>query len=193
MTIADRRSDAQIVGLANIAAINTGIKQNTEDDNEMKMDDIIDVAATAPNNGEILKYNENDGNPVWEAGPVPTPCPVSYNDRGDPSSVDFSKTAFTTDGQWHTLDLSSIVSEGATLVHLLVYTFNSFANSWIFFCKKGNTNRTVNRAPISIRQGGNIEHYESVFVACDENRQIEYMMTNRVWDGALDVVVRGWI
>lgn len=190
MTIADRRSDAQIVGLANIAAINTGIKQNTEDDTEMKMDDIVDVAATAPNGGEILRYNENDGNPIWEAGPIPTPCPVSYSDRGDPSSWDFSKTDFSTDGAYHTLDLSSIVPEGASLVHLLVHGLIAYNNSIIIFRKKGNIN-DVNREILYVRHG-NCTYLHSLWVACDAGRKIEYWMSDRTWV-SLDVVVRGWI
>lgn len=117
---------------------------------------------------------------------------LSYTDRGDPSSWDYSKADFTTDGEWHTLDLSGIVSEGATVVHLSVYAYNAYANSWIFFCKKGIVNRTFNREAFSIRQGGNVEYYESKWVACDEDRKIEYWMTDRDW-GRLDMVVRGWI
>lgn len=45
---------------------------------------------------------------------------MAYIDRGDPPSWDYSKTDFTTDGQWHTLNLRSIVPEGASLVHLRV-------------------------------------------------------------------------
>lgn len=117
------------------------------------------------------------------------PCGGSYNDRGDPASWDFSKTDFTADGQWHTLDLSDIVPEGATLIHLGVGAVIAYANSYIQFRKNGIVN-DINKKVIVILFG-NKEYYEEAWVACDANRKIEYWMSNRTWV-QLDMVVRGW-
>ncbi len=155
-------------------------------DQEVRMKDITDVIANVPNEGDILKYNSNE---VWECSRESAPPPVSYNDRGDPSSVDFSKTDFTTNGEWHVLNLSGIVPEGATLVHLLISANTAYNNSWIRFCKKGIVNK-INADWMSIRHG-NTENYESKWVACDADRKIEYWMSNQVWI-QLDVLVRGW-
>lgn len=149
---------------------------------------LSDVNIENPTDGQTLKYNIVGHK--WE-NIIPSGT-TGYVDRGDPSSWDYSKTDFTTDGQWHVLNLSSIVPEGATVVHLSVYAYNAYAESWIFFCKKGIVNRTINREAMHVHHGGNIEYYESKWVACDSDRKIEYWMTNRTW-GKIDLLVRGWM
>jgi len=153
---------------------------------EINLNDIVDVVVDTAVEADILKYN---GNGVWESGPAPAPSPVSYNDRGDPSSWDFSKTDFTADGGYHVLDLSSKVPEGTTLVHLLVHALTAYNNSLIIFRKNGNIN-DVNREIIYVRHGNNT-YLESKWVACDADRKIEYWTTDVVWV-SLDVMVRGW-
>ena len=157
-------------------------------DPEVRLNDVVDVAATAPANGQILRYNADTK--CWECV-TDVAASGQYYDRGDPSSVDFSKADFATDGDWHVLNLSNIIPVGTTLVHLRVYAYTSSVPSWIFFSKNGSVNRT-NRAAIAVRHGANAEYYESVWVACDSDRKIEYMMSNYNW-GALDVLVRGWM
>ena len=145
-----------------------------------------DVNIDNPMNGQELTYQSDSQK--WENV---MPCGATgYTDRGDPSSYDFSKTDFTTDGEWHVLDLSVLVPEGTTLVHLLIGANTAYNNSWIRFCKKGSVNR-LNADWMSIRHG-NTENYESKWVACDADRKIEYWMSSRVWI-QLDVLVRGWI
>lgn len=147
-----------------------------------------DVNIDNPVNGQHLTYNLTAQK--WEN--ITPSGATGYVDRGDPSSWDFSKTDFTTDGEWHILNLSSIVPEGTTIVHLSVYAYNAYNESWIFFCKKGIVNREFNREPMHLQHGGNIEYYQSMWVACDSDRKIEYWMTNRDW-GKIDVLVRGWM
>lgn len=118
------------------------------------------------------------------------PCSGNYSDRGDPSSWDFSKTDFSTDGQWHVLDLSNIVPEGTMIVHLKIKAQIAYNNSIIAFCKKGITNK-LNGTTLMIRHGNN-EYYEEAWVACDADRKIEYWTSNRIWV-ILDMLVRGWI
>lgn len=154
-------------------------------DQEVRLNDIVDVVADIPNQGDILRRN----GAIWESAPAPAPAPVSYNDRGDPASWDFSKTAFTADGAWHVLDLSSIVPEGATVIHLGIGAVIAYSNSYIQFRKKGNIN-DINKKVIVILFG-NKEYYEEAWVACGTDRKIEYWMSNRTWV-QLDVMVRGW-
>ena len=111
-----------------------------------------------------------------------------YIDRGDPSSYDFNETDFTTDLQWHDLDLSSIVPEGAKLVHIRV-RLACFDLAGLQFRKKGNNNG-INTAIMKL-QVANIFYYEDLFVACDSDRKIQYLASNVTWDN-LDVTIRGW-
>ena len=153
-------------------------------DSEVRMNDIVDVVADAPTEGQIIKRNSNG---LWEA--TDPPVPGSYVDRGDPASWDYSKADLTTDGQWHTLDLSSIVPEGATLVHLKIKAQIAYNNMIIGFCKKGIVNKQ-NGATLMIRHGNN-EYYEEAWVACDADRKIEYWTSDQTWV-MLDILVRGW-
>ena len=154
-------------------------------DPEVHLNDIKGVIVDSPVEGDVLRYN---GNGVWEAATPTAPAPVSYYDRGDPSSWDFSKADFSTDGQWHVLDLSSIVPMGTTLVHLKIKAQIAYNNSIIAFCKNGSINK-LNGTTLMIRHGNN-EYYEEVWVACDTDRKIEYWMSNRTWV-ILDMLVRG--
>lgn len=130
---------------------------------------------------ELNNTDDNEGNPNS----------VSYTDRGDPSSVDFSKTDFTADENWHVLDLSSIVPEGASLIHLSIsaLTEKKDKNSTIVFCKKGISNK-LNVAKIGFHHGDK-EYFEDKFVVCDTERKIEYLISNVNWI-ILNVSIRGW-
>lgn len=145
-----------------------------------------DVNINNPTDRQVLTFNESSDK--WEN--IAPGGVGRYTDRGDPTSWDFSKTDFSTDGQWHVLDLSSIVPEGATVVHLKIKAQIAYNNSIIAFCKKGMTNK-LNGATLMIRHGNN-EYYEERWVACDVDRKIEYWTSNRTWV-ILDVLVRGWI
>jgi len=111
-----------------------------------------------------------------------------YVDRGDSSEYDFNVEDFTTDLQWHDLDLSSIVPEKAKLVHMRI-RLSTPSLAGINFRKKGNTN-AVNTSTMKT-QVANVYYYEEFFVPCDVNRMIQYMANNVSWT-VLDVTVRGW-
>lgn len=156
-------------------------------DSEVRMNDIVDVAVDCAMDGYILKYHADTD--LWVCEPETPPAPVSYNDRGDAASWDFSKADLSTDGQWHVLNLSDKVPEGTTLIHLKIKAQIAYNNSIIAFCKNGSVNK-LNGTTLMIRHGNN-EYYEEVWVACDENRKIEYWMSNRTWV-ILDVMIRGY-
>ena len=113
---------------------------------------------------------------------------LNYVDRGDPSDYDFDKDDLTTDLTWRDLDLSSIVPEGAQLIHIRV-RLASFDLAGLQFRKKGNTN-TINTVTTKI-QVANIYYYEDFFVACDNNRKIQYLASDVTWTN-LDIAIRGW-
>jgi len=132
------------------------------------------------------------GNTVTVAGgivtEVSTICP--YTDRGDPDAVDFEVGDLIANGAWHDLDLSSIIAEGATLVHLRVKIYDDAAERAISFRKKGNSNEiNIGVAKENYAERSN---YEDVWVACDSNRVIEYKATNTTIT-ILDITVAGWI
>jgi len=145
-----------------------------------------DVNIDNPTDGQHLIYNITTQK--WE-NIVPEGA-TGYVDRGDPSSWDFAKTDLTADGQYHTLDLSNIVPEGATIVHLLIHALTASNNSLIIFRKKGNVNE-VNREILYVHHG-NSTYLDSKWVTCDADRKIEYWTTNVVWT-SLDITVRGWM
>lgn len=115
--------------------------------------------------------------------------PKSYIDRGDAASWDFSKADFIIDGDWHVLDLSGIVPEGTSLIHLSIVAQSAYNDKVIKFCKCGNVNN-FNKELIGI-QHGNKEYYESRFIACDVDGKIEYWISSGYWP-VLDVLIRGW-
>jgi len=138
---------------------------------------------TLPEDGVTGQAVVTDGNKnlSFEALPI-------YVDRGDPSSWDFTVANFTTDGNWHDLDLSSIVPGGTKLVHMRIRLCTP-SLAGINFRKKGNTN-AVNIATMKT-QVASVYYYEDFFVPCDANRIIQYLANDVSWT-AIDVTVRGW-
>jgi hypothetical protein len=145
-----------------------------------------DVNIDNPMGGQNLTYNIS--NQKWENI---MPCGVTgYTDRGDPSSVDFSKTDFSIDGNWHVLDLSEKVPEGATIVHFSIAALTAFNDQTIVFVKNGSVNKK-NGATIRVPHGAK-EYFQSDWVACDSDRKVQYWISDVAWT-TLDFLVRGWM
>jgi len=110
-----------------------------------------------------------------------------YVDRGDPVAADFD--TFTTDLDWHDLDLSSIVPAGAVLVHLYIQIIDDAAGSYFNVREKGNSNSwnvaTIRTQVTDIYMDGN------VLVSCDSDRVIQYMGADTTFT-AINITVRGW-
>jgi hypothetical protein len=117
----------------------------------------------------------------------------NFIDRGDPSAVDYeetgSKAVLNTDGNWHDLNLSTIVSDGAKKILLWVRVEDNVAASAFNVRKNGNTN-SYNSDTIST-QVANVSNYGTLIVDCDTNRVIEYNGTNVAFVN-ISIVVRGW-
>lgn len=114
---------------------------------------------------------------------------LQYEDRGDPTAYDFLIADFTTDGNWHDLDLSAIVPKGVKLVHFTVIVGDDSSNKYIYFRKNGNANAyNANQAKTIV---ANIYTPYDFFCVCDNNRVIEYMASNTTWS-SIALIVRGW-
>lgn len=113
----------------------------------------------------------------------------NYVDRGDPAAYDFSVGVLTTDGNWHDLDLSSIIPEGTVLVHLFVFVSDDTPNVSIALRKKGNSN-SYNMS-VCGNHAANVHSRNDVMVVPDANRKIEYWTSNNTFT-QLDIIVRGW-
>ena len=115
---------------------------------------------------------------------------VNLVDRGDPAAVDYAVGDLTTDGDWHDLDLSSIVPDGAVAVKVSVGIEDDAAGSSFSLRKNGNSN-TINRFRIITQDAGDIM-VGSDIVFCDENRVIEYLATSTTWT-TINIAITGWI
>ena len=112
-----------------------------------------------------------------------------YIDRGDPTGYDFALGDFTTDGNWHDLDLSSIVPAGAKAVVLRVVIQDDAVASVVSFRKNGNAN---NYSMLTTRtQVADIVLDGNYIVPCDTGRVIEYKTTATTLS-LLAVTIIGW-
>lgn len=112
-----------------------------------------------------------------------------FHDRGDPAAYDFSDATLNNDGNWHDMDLSSIVPVDTKAVLLGVVIRDNNVESSIKFRKNGNTN-VINIASIET-QAANVYNQGDLVVACDENRLIEYNFPTSNTD-YLRIVIKGW-
>jgi hypothetical protein len=115
-------------------------------------------------------------------------APGAFVDRGDPAAVDYAVGALTVDGAYHDLDLSSIVPSGAKAVLLRLSFANASIGDVFYFRENGNSN-SINIGSLNIFT--NTTHYNSVVVACDTNRVVEYRLQVGTWS-AFNITVGGW-
>lgn len=117
------------------------------------------------------------------------PTGHKYIDRGDPAAHDFAVGDLTANGNWHDLDLSSVIPKSAKLVILSVITRNGATGSTIQFRKKGNSdalNISLARCFIA-----NANIYSDIIVSPNTTGVIEYLATAVVFE-VLSINVRGW-
>lgn len=114
---------------------------------------------------------------------------LGWQDRGDPSGYDFQiGSGLTADGNYHDLDLSSIVPAGATMVLLRAVVVATNTDRDLLFRKNGNTN-SYNVAQLKTYAANNVQDF---IVACDTNRVVEYLISGSGITGVA-IVVRGWL
>lgn len=114
----------------------------------------------------------------------------AFTDRGDPAGPDFTAFSLTQDGQWHDLDLSSIVAAGATLILLWVKLQNSSAGKYCWLRQNGNEN-AGNISYMETQVADQSQGYDCQ-VFCDANRVIEYIFEADGW-AVTDITIKGWV
>jgi hypothetical protein len=114
---------------------------------------------------------------------------ILYLDRGDPSRYDYSLTDFTTDGNWHDLDLSAIMPFVNILIKMFVMINDNASETYLMFRRKGNSNSfNIHRLRISV---ANISTSQLFEIMCDKNGKIEYKATDTTF-ASIDLTVCGW-
>lgn len=114
----------------------------------------------------------------------------TYVDRGDTASWDFLLAAFTTDNNWHDLNLSSIVPARATTIHIRLFIRAPAANKTVELGKAGQS-QFMNEHRLRT-QIANQRIDGSYFVSCDALRRVQYRAANTTWT-AISLVVLGWL
>ena len=114
---------------------------------------------------------------------------LRYVDRGDPTGWDKILSDFTTDGDWHDLNLSALVPAGAISIHVQVYVEYGLQGAFFHLRKKGNT-YALNRMGQKIQSMG-FGQEATGFVSCDVNRTIEYR-ASAVSFSDISLLVKGW-
>ena len=112
-----------------------------------------------------------------------------FVDRGDPAARDFVTGDFTTDGNWHDLDLSGIIPAGAKGICFICYIKDDLAAVFIDFRKKGNVNEE-NKSTIRSEAAG-LWRYEDLTCAVSTDRKIEYKSTVTTFD-FIRMTVKNW-
>lgn len=112
-----------------------------------------------------------------------------YVDRGDPAAHDFTLVDLTTDGAWHTLDVSAIIPKTAQAVLWRGQVEGAGADWTVLFRKYGNTNE-INVCCLETLRA-NIVRCRLCVGAIDHNQKIEYKIDNENW-GTINLTVRGW-
>lgn len=112
-----------------------------------------------------------------------------FVDRGDAPANDFVLGDLTTDGGWHTLDLSGIVPEHAHGIALQVLALNTAVNRSVKFRTRGNVN-DFNRSFIVTQTAVIISAADCVVIP-NANREIEYSASVGGWL-LINICVKGW-
>ena len=112
-----------------------------------------------------------------------------FIDRGDPSTIDFDENDLTRDGEWHELNLSSIVPSTAKLVLLRVDMSATSSNKYLSFRKHGSA-YVYSRASI-VSQVANIPIAGDLVVPIGEDGIIEYFATSTAIN-SFNVMICGW-
>lgn len=109
--------------------------------------------------------------------------------RGDPAAYDYNEADLTLDGDWHDLDLSSIVWDGASLVLLRIVVTDETPGLDFMMRENGQANE-INVDSITT-QVANQAHQQTFLVSCDSAETVEYKGDNTTWS-SIDIVVGGW-
>lgn len=111
-------------------------------------------------------------------------------DRGDVASADWTVGDFTTDGNWHDLDCSSVVPAGANFIGFLIILIDDAVTTSLKLRKNGNSN--TGNVAVLYTQVVNTVNSAILWIPCDTNRVVEYQTPNLTIT-TLNVTIIGWI
>jgi len=114
---------------------------------------------------------------------------VDFVDRGSLDTVDYQTGDLTKDGNWHDLDVSSIVGTARRLVQVHCVCYATDAPKYVAFRTKGYTglaNRFIDYTQYDGRSIG-----LETFIYTDENGIIQYRFESATWT-VINITIRGW-
>lgn len=114
---------------------------------------------------------------------------TGFVDRGDVASSDMGVGDFWKDGQWHTIELSSIVPEGAKAV-LFYFAIRSTAVAKKVYFRTHDNAHAFNVS--AVRQTvANVVMQQDMVCPIDWARRIEYRVDSGTWS-TISFTVKGW-
>lgn len=137
-------------------------------------------------NHHLATHEIGGADPINLAG---LPGKHIYLDRGDPAAYDMNVGDFTTDANWHDIDLSGLTPYPYALIHIYVSVTDDLLHSFIRFREKGNSN--VPNSSVIATQVANIANHADIMVSCDPDGVFEYKAKNTTFT-AISLVVKGW-
>lgn len=117
------------------------------------------------------------------------PSGVKFYSRGDPASFDFGQGDLSTDGNWHTLDLSAIIPIGKPVVRLFVQLNDDTLGTSVKF-RSTNIVNNINMTHLNVRIVNQDLNYR-VMIQADADGKISYW-TSAIAFSKLNIAVCGW-
>ncbi|MCK5616725.1 hypothetical protein KAR91_83460 [Candidatus Pacearchaeota archaeon] len=114
---------------------------------------------------------------------------TSFVDRGVAGDYDFDKGDLTEDGNWHNLDLSSIVPAGAKAVLIRGVVEDNLIG--IEFLLRSHETPSTHNVSAILTQVAFVGMALDMIVHLDSNRIVEYKATNTIWS-EIGLTVGGW-
>ena len=114
---------------------------------------------------------------------------TSFVDRGDPADYDFIESDLTLDGNWHDMDLSGIVPDGAKAVSIRIDTITGTATAYSAFRKKGNTNES--NSANALHPIANNANSTDLLCPISDARFIQYKFQSVPWFYIV-ISIKGW-
>lgn len=115
---------------------------------------------------------------------------VTIGQCGELADYHFKLADFTRDGNWHELDLSSIVPTGTKVVLLYISVGDNVAGSYLYLRKKGQTNIYNLSQYVTQVADKAYGHFDLLF--CSSDYKLEYLAGNGDFT-AINMVVKGWV
>jgi len=113
----------------------------------------------------------------------------AFVDRSDPAAWNFTLADFTTDGNWHELDLSGIIPANAKAAALSLMVADDVVNSSVRLRRPGQT-YDYNCSEI-VTMVADTPIVGDFVTALSDNRKIEYRTSPVTFNGII-LTVKGW-